>query len=244
MLAHCRQINGIAATQQVGLESHSGIRTGDAIGQTIVPQITGVIDLFGAVDQRSAHHGHLTGIGAHAGVGAHELDGHVELERNLQRIAGVDHKVYEAVFQRTHCGLAVHGQRVGAPRPAGDAQSETDRAVSGAGGQAIPREVRTLLDRQAGSEFGCVGDELVAQHGLAAVALGVDVAVHGGDESGDVGRAAGAAEPVDAVGEHVVAVRVIQSVRRGLQCIDVVVPARRRIRPWARGRASAGRTCS
>ena len=88
---------------------------------------------------------------------------------------------------------------------------------------AIPREVRTLLDRQAGSEFGCVGDELVAQHGLAAVALGVDVAVHGGDESGDVGRAAGAAEPVDAVGEHVVAVRVIQSVRRGLQCIDVVV---------------------
>ena len=27
---------------------------------------------------------------------------------------------------------------------------------------AIPREVRTLLDRQAGSEFGCVGDELVA----------------------------------------------------------------------------------
>lgn len=53
VLAHCRQINGIDATQQVGLESHSGIRTGDAIGQTIVPQITGVIGLFGAVDQRT-----------------------------------------------------------------------------------------------------------------------------------------------------------------------------------------------
>lgn len=42
----------------------------------------------------------------------------------------------------------------------------------------VPREVRTLFDRKAGSKIGLVGDELVAQHGLAAVALGVDVTVH------------------------------------------------------------------
>ena len=87
----------------------------------------------------------------------------------------------------------------------------------------VPREVRTLFNRESGSELGLIGDELVAEHGLATVALGVDVAVHGSDESGDIGRAAGAAEPVDAVGQHVVAIRVGQSVRRGLQRVDVVV---------------------
>ena len=56
--------------------------------------------------------------------------------------------------------------------------NRTELSAALAGRLTVPREVRTLFDRKAGSKIGLVGDELVAQHGLAAVALGVDVTVH------------------------------------------------------------------
>ncbi len=166
---------------------------------------------------------------AHAGLGANIAYGHVEaqLDDGFAR-RGFERDETVADFSGFGDIGAVGDQLVLVGRPARDADHELHgfdafRHGDGELHVAIPREVGFLAHGDAVEERRVVGDELVGGDYALVFLHRVQVTVHGRDEAGDIGRAAGAAEPFGTVHEHVGTIRVVLGgYRVGFQRVHVV----------------------
>ena len=174
--------------------------------------------LLEAVHDRTALQGGAAGDRGHARIGVDALGGHGE--RELDAVAGLPRaaKGGVTVDGRKGLRLAVDCEG-GAATPAGDAEVEGDGAAAtgvrrweigdrsdGDRDLAVPR----VVGRDGEAHVAAAGGETnlarrVEVQGEAVGALRGDVFAERGEEAGDVGRAAGAAEPADALGLHEVA---------------------------------------
>ena len=138
-------------------------------------------------------------------------------------------EIYETVFRSRLHSNTIACQRIGISRPCGNTHAETYR-ISRLSGQfhhvlnmTVPRKIGTLLHMQPGIKTCLIRNELVSEHRATAVTFGIHITVHRRDQSRDISWAACAAKPIDTMRKHMMPIRIVQTVRRSLQRIHIVV---------------------
>ena len=138
-------------------------------------------------------------------------------------------EIYETVFRSRLHSNTIACQRIGISRPCGNTHAETYR-ISRFSGQfhhvlnmTVPRKIGTLLHMQPGIKTCLIRNELVSEHRATAVTFGIHITVHRRDQSRDISWAACAAKPIDTMRKHMMPIRIVQTVRRSLQRIHIVI---------------------
>ena len=138
-------------------------------------------------------------------------------------------EIYETVFRSRLHSNTIACQRIGISRPCGNTHAETYR-ISRLSGQfqhvlnmTVPRKIGTLLHMQPGIKTCLIRNELVSEHRATAVTFGIHITVHRRDQSRDISWAACAAKPIDTMRKHMMPIRIVQTVRRSLQRIHIVI---------------------
>ena len=156
-----------------------------------------VVHTLGAVDDRAAHNGDLAGILMHGGVGGDDNRGHIEIKLYFCAVTAVKKHITAACTEIF--GELRFDRKIAAPR--GYSDSELHGCAADANGHsAVGRIVRYLRDMHRPAVHINIGIALHKLMDIDRVAvIRIYILSDTLDKAGDIRRAAGAVEHLDAL---------------------------------------------